>query len=169
MTYRMQEDQPQDLIDVTRCKPNILDRFWSHVDRSGDCWTWTGYEHASGYGYFCPYQGKNVRAHRFIDFALNGAHLPGEMTLHTCDNPRCVRPSHLFRGTHHDNMRDRSEKQRQARGEGNAGAKLSEAQVLTILDRLNNGDTQRQIAREYGVAKGTIQFIAAGKTWRHLR
>lgn len=78
----------------------------------GPCWNWIGRLSKSGYGEFDA-NCKTYRAHRisyelFVDKITNGLHV-----LHDCDNPRCVRPKHLWLGTHQDNMRDRDEKGRQ--------------------------------------------------------
>lgn len=131
------------------------------------CWHWTGYTRASGYGeaYFRE-NNKRVRllAHRVVYRAFNGD--PGDLYIcHSCDNPHCVRPDHLFAGTPADNSADRNAKGRQARGERNASAKLNEEQVRAIRadERL-----QREIAADYGVADHTISSIKNRKTWKHV-
>lgn len=72
---------------------------------TGDgCWEWTGATDRDGYGVF-NYAGKSHRANR-VALLLDGRD-PGEkFACHSCDNPRCVRPSHLFIGTNQDNMQD---------------------------------------------------------------
>ena len=52
-----------------------------------------------------------------------------------------------------------------AKGERNARSKLTEADVETILRRLHAGETQYALAKEYGVASGTLNYVANGKTW----
>lgn len=88
-------------------------RYESLIDKSGDCWVWLGYrwsfykEKGAGHGGFF-YQGKMRGAHR-IAIALNtvGNYIADDsQALHTCDTPYCVNPSHLYIGTHIDNMRD---------------------------------------------------------------
>lgn len=95
--------------NVHASEPRV--RFEAHVDKSGDCWLWTGPRSASGYGR-CSRGMKKHRAHR-VAFALYVAEIPeGMHVLHRCDNPPCVNPAHLFLGTHIDNMRDMEAKGR---------------------------------------------------------
>lgn len=90
----------------------IADRFWSHVERGDEgCWEWqggrrlAGHQSEKGYGYFWLNNGY-VRAHRMAWELTNGP-IPDDMVVcHKCDNPPCVRPDHLFLGTHGDNHRD---------------------------------------------------------------
>lgn len=80
-------------------------RFWSKVDRAGDCWLWCAAVGSHGYGVFRS-NGKAVTAHRFAYQSTRGEIPPGLLVCHTCDNRRCVRPDHLFVGDVGDNNRD---------------------------------------------------------------
>ncbi len=99
-------------------------RFWKHVDRRGpdECWPWTGTVSHNGYGRFWL-NGRNTPARRFAWECANGPMPPGMLGLHTCDNPPCCNPKHIFPGTQLDNIRDRDAKGRQASGDRN-GARL---------------------------------------------
>lgn len=84
-------------------------RFWSKVDKSGDCWVWTAYVQDSGYGWF-RLQGRSVRAHRVSYELANGPIPEGLYVLHSCDNKLCVKPEHLRVGTHAENVREAVER-----------------------------------------------------------
>ena len=84
----------------------LEERFWSKVRKAdGDaCWAWTGAKR-SDYGAI-KIAGDSVLAHRVAWELTNGPIPEGQHVLHRCDNPPCVNPSHLFTGSHADNMRD---------------------------------------------------------------
>lgn len=81
------------------------------VDASSGCWLWTGDKAKKGYGRL-KIEGKRVYAHRAMWEEKVGAIPAGQLVCHTCDNPSCVRPDHLFLGTQFDNMGDASAKGR---------------------------------------------------------
>jgi hypothetical protein len=90
----------------------LAERFWSHVIKTATCWLWQSTLSSSGYGLFSLYDGKQALAHRFAYELTYGLILPGIHCLHHCDTPLCVRPDHLFLGSHSDNMRDAQRKGR---------------------------------------------------------
>ena len=140
--------------------------------------------------------GRRPGAHRVSWVIANGPIPKGLFICHTCDNPTCVRPSHLFVGTPTDNMADRDAKNRQAKGdrhgsktkpesvvrgdrhgarlhpESHSGEKngrsvLTAVQVKEIRQRYSSGvATVKDMAAEYGVAKSTMSYVVAGTTWK---
>lgn len=117
--------------------------------------------------------GKRVQAHRYAYERFNGPIPKGMLVCHSCDNPPCVNPKHLFLGTDMQNTQDMIRKGRKPVGEKvkggkySDGAKLTEAQVREIRS-LKGSDTQRAIGDTYGVDQATISAIWKGRTWKHL-
>lgn len=148
----------------------LSERFWKLVDKSGDCWLWQASRKGKGYGCFRVNK-QSIGAHR-VSYELTHGPIPdGMYVLHKCDTPLCVRPDHLFLGTHADNMADRNAKHRQARPQGTlcGMAKLTEAQVLEIR-RLHDecGVSQVQLGKRFGVDRTNVLAIVRRKTWTHL-
>jgi hypothetical protein len=85
----------------------LIERFWSKVDKTENCWEWTGALTPNGYGRLA-----HEGAHRVAYRLTYGDFDQGLFVCHRCDNPKCVRPDHLFLGTQFDNMRDCSTKGR---------------------------------------------------------
>lgn len=149
--------------------PEQTTRFWSKVDKSGECWTWTGAHDRRGYGWF-KRDRKMVKAHRLSWEMVHGPIQDGMFCCHHCDNPKCIRPGHLFLGTPRDNMRDMVAKGRHSRvrGEKVNGAKLTEAKVIACHQRKAAGESTSAIAKSLGVHKHTVDLLLRGKTWPHL-
>src|SRR5690242_13637610 len=90
-----------------------LQRFWSRVTKTDTCWLWTGFITKDGYGRFRGNDGRKTLAHRY-SWELHVGPIPDGrvLVLHTCDNPPCVNPSHLFLGDDAANCFDRDTKWR---------------------------------------------------------
>jgi hypothetical protein len=146
-------------------------RFWSKVNRRGDdeCWEWVGTRSKQhGYGEFWAYtagEKPRMQAHRFSLLLADPTLKRSDVVCHTCDNRACVNPRHLFKGTHADNLRDRDEKGRQARGERNGNRTLTESAVRAIR---SDPRGYRKIAADYGVSTFAIACIKRGHTWKHV-
>lgn len=158
-------------------------RFWSRVDKSGECWEWTGTRGWRGYGRININRITGTRspqlAHR-VSWMLATGVLPSpeDCVLHRCDNPPCVRPEHLFLGTKKDNVDDMIAKGRQrfhdvkwsdrTHGTRNGMARLTEAKVIELRERAAAGEYFRDLAPEFGIAASTANAIILGRTWRHV-
>src|ERR1044071_9273813 len=143
------------------------DRFWEKVDKSGDCWLWTAGKSSRGYGKFFIAQNEpEISAHRFSYELAHGPIPEGMYVCHRCDNRRCVNPSHLFLGTHQQNIEDMVVKQRHAQGNRNGCAKLTVVDVVAIRQRYATGSvTQSALAAEYNVTQTAIYGVVRRITW----
>ena len=166
---------------IPKLSPSETKRFWAKVDRSGDCWFWRASLN-NGYGQFRA-GGTMHLAHR-ISWALHTGSSPSIDVLHQCDQPKCVRPMHLFLGTQADNMRDMAAKGRSARGdrhpsrlypedrpigERNGQSKLSAISVTEARALYAAGEeSQRALARRFGVSQVTMRFALLRRTWRSV-
>lgn len=117
----------------------------------------------------------HVRAHRLAYQLQHGVAVVTKLVLHTCDNPRCVRPSHLFLGTQLDNRRDCKKKGRTAhpdlRGENHNQARLSWADVREIRKTYARGGygAGPKLARRFKISTHHVYGIAHGKSWKEGR
>lgn len=147
-------------------------RFWAKVDRSGECWLWTGPLDASGRGRLWV-DGKDVLAHRFAWEMEYGPIPEGMCVCHHCDTPHCVNVRrHAFLGTQADNTADKMNKGRYVRvvGEENPSAKLTAEQVGAIRSRYRAGGIkQKELAVEYGVRQTLISQIVLGQIWKEVQ
>lgn len=154
-----------------KLKP-FVERFWSGVNKNGPtmphmktrCWKWAG---TVGRGRILV-NGKMQLVYR-IAFFLKHGHWPMPKCLHKCDNPNCVRWSHLFAGTPTDNMMDCVLKGRTAKGSKNGQAILTTADAKQIRALYATGEwSQRSLAGEYEVTVMVISNVINRKSWRHV-
>lgn len=163
-------------------------RFWTKVaeqpGRNG-CWLWTGDKNAGGYG-MTSFRTRNVLVHRLAFRAFRGI-IPGKLcVLHECDVRNCIRPSHLWTGTHKDNSEDMLRKGRHwvrsgdqhglrlhpesvRRGEQSGTAKLTSGQVKEIRALYAKGVYQYMIAGKFGIAQGQVSRIVLKQRWAHIK
>ena len=163
---------------------NIEDRFWSKIDVLGkdDCWNWLGYLDKDGYGQFSitrqtpiKIYGKYTakKAHR-LGWELIYGPIPKKILVcHSCDNPPCCNPEHLFLGTQLENMQDAVKKGRlkgNTAGVRNHWAKLTEEDVLEIRRLYQSGNYScSQLEQLFNMSSASICRIYNYKTWKHLK
>ena len=136
------------------------------TNQATGCWEFQGYCDPSNGGYgLLQHGGKRVLVHRSVWEMVFGEIPPVLCVLHTCDNPPCANPAHLWLGTKADNNADKARKGRAPKitGEMNGAAKLTAKQVLAIR---SDKRPQRRIAADYGVHQGQISRVKAGKYWK---
>jgi len=146
-----------------------LARFFAKVNTRGpyECWPWRGAPDVYGYGRF-SLRTKTVKAHRVMYALARGPIGEGKLVCHSCDNPICCNPAHLFLGTTKDNLADAARKGRVSRGEHAPKAKLLPRQVQEIRAKYAGGFLQDDLAAEYGVYQNAIHEIVTRKSWKHV-
>lgn len=157
---------------------------YSIPEPNSGCYLWLAGITSRGYGQI-GHEGRMLTAHRAAWTAFNGPVPVGLMVLHRCDNRPCVSPTHLYLGTHADNMDDMVRRRRYhaaidplrcvelgrqaglmntwSKGERNIKAKLNELQVSEIKC---STEKTRYLARRYQVNRTTIQRIRSGARWQ---
>lgn len=152
------------------------ERFWIKVNRTeaDKCWLWTaaitrGPRNVCNYGHFVL-NGRHEKAHRVAYMLTHGSIPTGKLILHTCDNPLCCNPAHLYAGTQVNNMQDRKNRGRQNYrvGSRHGRAKLTEEQVKEIRALKAKGELQYRLAERYGVSAFTLSLIVRRKIWKHI-
>lgn len=147
-------------------------KFLSRIAAKGGCWVWLGYCNRDGYGR----HGAGL-AHRYSYAAVHGGIPPKMLVLHRCDNPPCVRPSHLFLGTAADNSKDMMVKGRSKKGRPNPFApkgsdhgmsRLQAPDVWEIRRLCLSGVTQRKVAKLYQISFQHVSDIVNRKRWAHI-
>ena len=151
-------------------------KFWSRVNvgKPEECWNWKTCVDRNGYGMFKTGNWQKgmwhyYYAHRVAFFLATGRQ-PWELQVcHSCDNPRCCNPDHLFLGTNWDNARDCVKKGRVPLGEARSGAKLTAEKVREIRSALLDGCSRRELAQKFNMSWNAIRDISIGRSWRHVR
>lgn len=161
--------------------PTFEERFWSKVDRSGGpdaCWPWTRATVRKGYG-STTRNGKHRLTHRLAWEIAHGEIPVSLLICHSCDNPPCCNPAHLFAGTHRENMADMKTKGRSGKGIRGGSppqrpdgsypqAKLTPESVRAIRRLSREGASYKSLAEKFGVTPSNIYAIVVGKTWKSV-
>jgi HNH endonuclease len=144
------------------------------IDKKTECWNWQGTKRA-GYGGLTigsrvDGTRKTVSAHRLSFEIFNGQIPDGTEICHSCDNPACINPKHLFAGTRQENVNDRENKGRNKApiGEINGQAKLTVTDVLSAKRLRQKGLIYMAIAQRFEVDKRTIMRAIKGEQWAHV-
>lgn len=143
-------------------------RFWSKVDVRGEdeCWEWQAGKDKDGYGQFTVGR-KGLRSHRVcLELKLGRPIRRGLLCCHTCDNPSCCNPKHLWEGTHAENVSDRVQKGRGSFGEAHPHTTLTPSRVVDIRELYSTGHfNHAELASMYGVSESCIMHIVRGRCW----
>lgn len=152
--------------------------FEKQVSRNGRCWLWTGKTNNKGYGSMM-FMGKPTGSH-VVAWILANGRFPKHNVCHTCDTPKCVKPSHLFDDTQSANLRDMVNKGRANReswkyrvanlGSKNPASKLSAKAVEDIRRLYASGEyRQSDLALMFDVRHQAISKIVRGERWKPVR
>lgn len=149
-----------DFLDVS--DPLFQARFFQQVKSNGLCWEWQGTKSRFGYGIVLV-NGKHTRAHRVSFVMAYGSIADDKLACHTCDNPSCVNPLHLYEGTDKENTADCIARGRR----GGHQRKLTEAQVVEARARyVSHAASQTELAQEYGIARSAMQRLLRGQNYQ---
>jgi len=163
-------------------KLTVEERFWARVnikENKEECWEWKGSKYTTGhpYGRFHPNKDLSILAHRYSYLISKGEIEEGKEVCHSCDNPSCVNPDHLWLGTHKENMKDAQNKNRLNRiaspkviGENNKYHKLKDIDVEEIRKSfLNKENTTKELAVKYKVDYSLIYRICTGEKRKYVK
>jgi DNA-binding CsgD family transcriptional regulator len=139
-----------------------------HPDR---CWEWFKGTNDRGYGQITV-DDQRTYTHRFsYEFFYGDTLTSNDVIMHSCDNPPCVNPIHLDKGTHLTNQRDMMKKGRgrKALGPENGRSKLTPEQALEIHRLIDEGSISlRAIGRQFDIGVNTVIALRNGVTWSHV-
>jgi hypothetical protein len=149
---------------------SIKNRLQTYKVQDNGCWNFLGNKDKDGYGVFGHGRGKQLRAHRASFEFHKKTSAFGLLVCHSCDNPGCINPDHLFLGNPKDNTQDMIKKGRKAncQGSNHPSAKLNEIDVISIKEQRSLGKKLINIANQFGITFQTVSEICRGKTWKHL-
>lgn len=144
----------------------IPERFHSKVavGSSDECWEWTACVKSNGYGEMVLWRGRGEAAHR-IAWVLEFGDIPAGMCIcHECDNKTCCNPSHMFLGTHKDNMEDMVSKGRHNPVFGQRSDKALTTRLVMIAKQMRAaGAKQTDIAAHIGASQSWVSEVLRGK------
>jgi hypothetical protein len=161
-----------DAVNLLEAHPTLLARFnrigWD-IDQETGCWEWNGSRHVrDGYGQIAGSRETGpLKSHRVAYELAHGPIPAGMHVCHSCDNPPCVNPAHLFAGTPRENQADMTIKGRGKHmvmaGEASPSSRLNWGAVQEIRA---SQESLSVLARRYGVSRMAISHVKNGKTWK---
>lgn len=178
MTEKHSTTRRPDVLRSDVFDPGVETRLMSGLvaNKGTGCWEWSRSRNDHGYGIIRITNQKwewCERCHR-VSYALFVGPIPsGKCVLHSCDNPPCFNPKHLFLGTAQDNTNDMHAKgrwrtPRRLMGAEAGSALLSEAQVYEAVGRTLLGESRSSIGRDFGVTISTVSKLLVGGNWKHI-
>jgi hypothetical protein len=167
--------------------PSREERFWTKVVKGPGCWEWSGAKNSNGYGTLGtgPRGTKRIELAHRVSWELAHGRVPVGFVLHRCDNPPCVRPTHLYEGSPADNVNDREARGRGVilrgdahpqridpskvlRGERHGMARLTVEDVRAIRARRARGEKLRTISVDFGIKEAQVSAIVSRRNWAHV-
>lgn len=157
-------------IDASVLGNEFISKIWSRikVGQKDQCWEWDRSANRARYpSVRCQAMQSNVKPHRVVYALLHGVTDAEMVVCHSCDNPMCCNPYHLFLGTQKENVADMHAKGRRHCNYGKRHHlnKFSEEVVRKIADDPRGAPT---IAKEYGVSVSQVYRIRHREQWQHL-
>lgn len=149
-------------------KGNVKEKLLHFVKKQPNgCWEWTGPKNVYGYGRIC-FNSKSFMAHR-VSYEIFKGKLGRLNACHTCDNPICVNPDHLFAGNQKQNMADCRSKNRIHHGERTGGSKLTADVVSKIIAAGQSKKySHSEIAEMFSISRSHVGQLLSGKQWQHI-
>jgi len=145
----------------------FLQKYEKLLEWQGECLVWTG-NRGRNYGRL-KIRGVKWRVHRFVYTMVNGPIPPGICVCHSCDNPPCCNPKHLFLGTNKENSQDMVRKGRVngPKGIRNRNARFTDEQIVEIKSKyIPHVVTAEQVGLEYGMNPAYVRYLCSRRSSR---
>jgi len=123
------------------------------INENTGCWTWTGTTDNDGYGGY-----NHQRAHRLFYELYKGTINNGFLICHTCDNPSCVNPDHLYEGTNQSNMDDMVLRDRSLKGDKNPAKKEENRKKISENNPMKKEENRKKISIKFKGRKAVRYF-----------
>lgn len=145
----------------------IPERVLNAVEKTETCWVWTKGKLAGGYGQVVVDKQKWT-AHRLFYSVYKGPIPEGKLICHTCDNPSCVNPEHLYCGTHTENNRDTYTRDRMPIRHGDAAINVVKLSREAALEIKYSALTSKELAQKHQIHQSQVSRIRNGHTWKNI-